>query len=46
MEANQKLVIERAKQAIKDKADRERKAKELKERNDKIKAENKAFRKK
>ena len=46
MDANKKLVIERAKQAIKDKADRERKAKELKDRNDKIKAENKAFKKK
>ena len=46
MDANKKLVIERAKQAIKDKADKERKAKELKDRNDKIKAENKAFKKK
>ena len=46
MEANKKLVIETAKQAIKDKAERERKAKEVKDKNDKIKADNKAFKKK
>ena len=46
MEANKKLVIERAKQAIKDKAAREQKVKEEKARIDKIKADNKAFKKK
>ena len=43
MDANKKAVMERAKQAIKDKADREQKAKEAKDRDNKIKADIKSF---
>ena len=45
MEANKKVVMERAKQAIKDKAAREQKAKEEKANKEKIKADNLAFKK-
>ena len=45
MEANKTLVIERAKQAMKDKAAREQKAKEEKANKEKIKTDNLAFKK-
>ena len=43
MDANKKLVIQRAKQAIKDKAAREQKTKEEKARKEKIKADSRPF---